>query len=110
MICKKCKHNKPLEDFYRHPKGANGRLCNCKECHKIAVKENYAKNREHYRAYERKRLHKPERIGLRKKTAKRWRETPELHARHNRMRRDWLRRKRKALKEAAAHATLKRVS
>lgn len=59
--CFKCGGMKPLSEFYRHPKMANGRLGKCKECTKTDVSNNYRANRAHYADYERKRFQKPER-------------------------------------------------
>jgi hypothetical protein len=53
--CFKCKQPKPLEDFYKHPGMADGRLGKCKECNKQDVRENYALRRTQYQDYEAKR-------------------------------------------------------
>lgn len=53
--CFKCNKEKPLEDFYKHPDTADGRLGKCKECTKRDVASNRLKRSEQYAEYERKR-------------------------------------------------------
>ncbi len=36
-ICFKCHTEKPIDDFYKHPKMANGHLGKCKDCTKLDV-------------------------------------------------------------------------
>lgn len=59
--CFKCGVEKPLTDFYAHPQMPDGYLNKCKECNKKDVRENYAKRREQYHAYEKVRCARPER-------------------------------------------------
>lgn len=59
--CFKCNVEKPITDFYVHPAMGDGRLGKCKECTKRDVSQNYRKNIEHYREYERERFKRPER-------------------------------------------------
>jgi hypothetical protein len=40
-ICFVCKKNKLLTEFYSHPKMPDGTVNKCKECSKIAGKENW---------------------------------------------------------------------
>ncbi len=54
--CFKCHEEKPETEFYAHGMMGDGRLGKCKECTKADVRANYRKNREHYRAYEKKRF------------------------------------------------------
>lgn len=56
--CKKCGAQKADHEFY-------ARRSDCKDCAKAAVRENYARNREHYREYERRRTDLPHRVKAR---------------------------------------------
>ena len=59
--CFRCKTEKPLGDFYAHPRMADGRLGKCKECTKVDVKARYALTIDKRHAYETKRNATPER-------------------------------------------------
>lgn len=53
--CFKCGAEKPLADFYKHPRMADGRLGKCKDCTKRDALEHRASNLESVRAYDRER-------------------------------------------------------
>lgn len=39
--CNRCSVDKPLAEFYKHPKMADGHLGCCKDCHRAAVRVRY---------------------------------------------------------------------
>lgn len=53
--CFKCGQQKPLLEFYRHPKMADGLLGKCKECTRKDVTDNRAKRVGYYREYDLRR-------------------------------------------------------
>ena len=60
--CFKCNVVKPLYDFYKHSKMADGHLNKCKECTKCDVNQHRAQNIDKVRQYDRDRNKRPERI------------------------------------------------
>lgn len=68
--CTKCGESKPLDDFYRHPFGRDGRQSKCAECTKADVKANRQARIEYYRAYERERAKLPHRVEARQEYAR----------------------------------------
>lgn len=58
-LCKMCRQSKDLEEYYRHPKGAEGRAGKCKECAKKLSRENMIAKRDYYLAYDRMRAKTP---------------------------------------------------
>lgn len=71
--CFKCGKRKQIEEFYRHPKMADGHLGKCKECTKKDANEHREKNIEKVRAYDRARGKRPERIKASQEISALWR-------------------------------------
>ena len=60
--CHQCGAHKDVHDFY-------ARRAVCKDCVKAQVRQNYSKNRDHYRDYERRRSLLPHRVEARERYA-----------------------------------------
>lgn len=54
-VCFKCKKEKGISNFYKHPQMKDGRVNKCKDCNKVDVINNRKKNIDYYRSYDRKR-------------------------------------------------------
>ena len=82
--CFKCHQVKPLTDFYRHSQMGDGHLGKCKKCAKRDVRENYAKKREYYSEYDRRRFQTSERkSAMRRYAQQRKVNNPEKYAANN---------------------------
>lgn len=64
-ICKKCDLAKPFSEYYKHPKTADGYDGKCKDCAKSMIKSAREKNAEHYKAFDRARANRPDRVAAR---------------------------------------------
>jgi ribosomal protein S27AE len=71
--CFKCKTVKPLSDFYKHSKMADGHINKCKECNKNDVTEHRNKNLEKIREYDRARGKESKRIKATTEITRAWR-------------------------------------
>ena len=71
--CFKCKTVKPLTEFYKHNKMADGHVNKCKGCNKNDVTDYRNKNIERIRAYDRARGKEPERIKAVAEITRAWR-------------------------------------
>lgn len=59
--CFKCGESKPITEFYKHKRMADGHLGKCKACTKSDVATNYRDNHEAKQEYERERFQRPDR-------------------------------------------------
>lgn len=69
-VCRECKTEKPLSEFYKHPRMLDGHLNKCIECVKTRVKKHREANLEKILAYDKMRSNKPHRVQARKEYAK----------------------------------------
>ena len=69
-MCRECKQEKPLSEFYKHSAMADGHLNKCIECVKARVSKHREANLEKILAYDRKRGNRPDRVQARKDYAK----------------------------------------
>ena len=60
--CFKCKAEKPITEFYKHPSMGDGHLSKCKECTRQDVIANRRKNLDYYRQYDIERSKSPHRM------------------------------------------------
>ena|ERR1035441_6200612 len=51
-LCFKCHREKPLDEFYRHPRMGDGHLGKCKDCAKADVIANRLAHVDYYREYD----------------------------------------------------------
>lgn len=79
MFCRDCLIDKPMFEFYSSNK------TRCKECVKESVRANRLTKLEYYRAYDRARSSKPERVSARKE----YMQTPEGKLAHARATGRW---------------------
>jgi hypothetical protein len=71
--CFKCRTVKPLSDFYKHNKMADGHVNKCKECNKNDVTTNRNKNLEKIREYDRARGKESKRLKAATEITRAWR-------------------------------------
>jgi hypothetical protein len=82
--CFKCSTVKPLSDFYKHQRMADGHINKCKSCAKNDAAKHRIENIEKIREYDRKRGKNKERIKLASEISKVWRkEDSKRIAAHN---------------------------
>ena len=78
--CFKCSTEKPLGEFYVHPRMADGHLNKCKECAKNDVHKHREQNLEKVRAYDRARAKHKDRIKAATQVTKAWRQEDKRRA------------------------------
>ena len=83
--CFKCDCDKPIDDFYKHPKMADGHLNKCKECAKYDVHKNRDANSDYYKAFDKSRANLPHRVASRQAYAK----TPAFAKSHEAASKQW---------------------
>lgn len=64
-VCFKCQKELPIDDFYKHPRMADGRLGKCKSCTKSDVSGNRRDKVDYYRNYDQARNSSPDRVAAR---------------------------------------------
>lgn len=64
--CKKCNTEQSLSSFYKVRGNKDGLSGKCKTCTKKDVRENYRKNIDHYKQYDKERAMLPHRVKARK--------------------------------------------
>jgi ribosomal protein S27AE len=70
--CRKCGETKPLDDFYAHPRMADGHLHMCKECAKLRARAFRDRRIEHWQEHDRERAKTPDGKARTGTAAKRW--------------------------------------
>jgi len=81
--CFKCGEDKPLGEFYGHPKMADGHLNKCKDCTRNDARQYRNANLDKIREYDRARAQLPHRIAKRERiNAKFLEDHPDRHAAH----------------------------
>jgi hypothetical protein len=71
--CIRCGICKPLSEFYRHDRMADGTLNKCKQCCKREAGMNRMKNHDRYKRYDMLRSNEPHRSSLRKRVVSEYR-------------------------------------
>ena len=98
-ICKECKIEKPLSDYYALKTNKDGRAGKCKICTARRVRQNRKENIEYYRDYDRNRGDDPKRVEARKIYAGKVKNDPVLKDRFLKSRKEW--QERNLIKRAA---------
>jgi hypothetical protein len=82
--CFKCGREKSIDDFYRHPAMADGRLGKCKDCTKHDMRVD-RQTKPRVREYDRERAKQPHRVALAKRITREWRQKHRDRARAQQM-------------------------
>ena len=73
VVCRLCGIEKEQDGFYKHPSSKTGYDSKCKECARAMVKAARERNPEHYKAFDKARANRPDRVAARKA----YQQTPE---------------------------------
>jgi hypothetical protein len=79
-VCFKCEVSKPLVEFYKHSRMADGHLNKCKECNKKDSTNSRNAKIEYYRAYDRERAKDPVRRKAASEISHFWRQQDKRRA------------------------------
>lgn len=66
QVCRLCGIEKSFDGFYKHPSSKTGYDSKCKDCAKAMTKAARERNPEHYKAFDRARANRPDRVSARK--------------------------------------------
>lgn len=85
--CFKCLCEKPLEEFYKHSRMADGHLNKCKDCTKQDTHAHrHGQAREKVLAYDRERAKQPHRVERMRRTLAKWQqEHPDRRKAHSKL-------------------------
>jgi len=72
-VCFKCEKEKPLDEFYKHSRMADGYLNKCKGCSKNDANKHRSENLDKIRAYDRERGKNAARVKQRTEVNRAWR-------------------------------------
>lgn len=66
-VCRGCRVEKDLSEFYKHPQMTDGHLNKCKVCIRARTQKYRREHLEQYAEYEKARVNLPHRVEVRRK-------------------------------------------